>query len=495
VSARQPTIDRLSTGSSAFDRILGGGLPARSQVMVAGESGAGKSIFALQMLFHLARQGNKGLYLTTLSEPSLKLISYMQQFSFFEERLLQENRVVIRDLGSVARLESGNETLTKINSIVEAEEPALLVIDSFKALRELLGESSSVRTFAYDLSVHAATWGATTLLVGEYSPPEIVSYAEFAISDGILRFSTRRQELTAVREVEVLKLRGANCISGAHFFEIGASGLTFSQRVVSPEIPAAESAKLDERLPSGIAGLDTMLGGGFPRASSTVVQGATGTGKTLLGLQFLLEGARRGEPGIHFTFEETADQLRQVVKGLGFDLRQFEERGLISLTYTSPVELSTDRFLDRARQEVERVGARRVVLDSLTSMALGIVSERRFKELVYAMTKHFRAAGVTLNMNMEVAELLGSAQLSGQGISFAADNLIQLKYVEIEGRLERGIAVLKARGVRHATDARRLSVGANGVSVGPPFTGLRGVLTGLPTQIERSDHEARPDAP
>jgi len=127
------------------------------------------------------------------------------------------------------------------------------------------------------------------------------------------------------------------------------------------------------------------------------------------------------------------------------------------------------------------------VLDSLTSMALGVPSERRFKELVYAVTKHFRAAGVTLNMNMEIADLLGSAQLSGHGVSFAADNVIQLKYVEVEGHLERGISVLKARGVRHATDVRRLNIGAGRLDVEAAFAGLRGVLTGLPVPATRGD--------
>jgi circadian clock protein KaiC len=117
----------------------------------------------------------------------------------------------------------------------------------------------------------------------------------------------------------------------------------------------------------------------------------------------------------------------------------------------------------------------------LTSLALGVPSERRFKELVYAMTKHFRAAGVTFNMNMEVPDLLGSAQLSGYGVSFAADNVIQLKYVEVEGCLERGISVLKARGVHHATDVRRLRIAAGHLEVAAVFAGLRGVLTGLPT--------------
>jgi len=235
-----------------------------------------------------------------------------------------------------------------------------------------------------------------------------------------------------------------------------------------------------ERVSTGVAGLDAMLDGGMLRASATVVQGGTGTGKTLLGLQFLLEGARRGEAGILFMLEETPDQVRAFARSLGWDLRLFEESGLLTLSYVSPVELSPDRFLDRARHEVQRLAARHAVLDSLTSLALGIPSQRRFRELVYTLAKDFHAAGVSLQMNMEVADLLGAGQLSGHGVSFAADSVIQLKYVELDGRLERGISVLKARGIRHATDVRRLSVELGGVKVGDPFQGLRGVLTGLP---------------
>jgi circadian clock protein KaiC len=485
LSASKPRLECLSTGSAALDLILGGGLPARSVNVIAGEPGAGKTIFALQMLFHHARQGKKCLYLTTLSEPSLKLVTYMQQFSFFEESLVAQNRVVIGDVGSVLRRKGLDETLVEITGRVEHEQPALVVIDSFKALREVSATSPAMRTFVYDLAVHMSAWGAVSLFVGEYTAEEIANLSEFAIADGIIRLSNRRQELRAIREVEVLKLRGANYVTGGHFFEIGDDGLAFFPRVRSPDGPIADPENPDERVGTGAAGLDEMLGGGLPRASSTVILGGTGTGKTLLGLQFLLEGARNGEPGIHFTLEETANQLRGIARGFGWDLRSHEERGLLTFRYVSPVELSTDAFLDRARQEVEHLGARRAVLDSLTSMALGVPSERRFKELVYAVTKHFRAAGVTLNMNMEIADLLGAAQLSGHGVSFAADNVIQLKYVEVDGSLERGISVLKARGVQHATNVRRLIVGKGRVDVEAGFSGLRGVLTGLPVAARR----------
>jgi circadian clock protein KaiC len=491
-----PGLKRLTTGSAAFDRILDGGIPIRSLNVIAGAPGAGKTLFSLQMLFALARQGKKGLYLTTLSEPSLKLVQYMQQFSFFDAALMAR-QIVFADLGAAIR-KGADATLQEITSRVEREEPAILVIDSFKAIRDVIGDAVTSRSFVYDLAVHTASWGATSLLVGEYTEAESAQHAEFAIADGIIRLADSRRELTAVREVEVLKLRGTRYVTGSHFFEIGPDGLDFFPRVRGPDNIApdkvAAKAVADvvqlisprERASTGVAGLDIMLGGGLPRSSATILQGGTGTGKTLLGLHFLLEGARQGEPGIHFMLEETPDQLRGFAQSLGWDLPALEERGLIHLSYISPIELSTDRFLERARREVEQVGARRAVLDSLTSLGLGVSSERRFKELVYALSKHLHARGVTLNMNMEVADLLGTAQLSGHGVSFAADNVIQLKFVEIDGRLERGLSVLKARGVRHATDVRRLSVERDGVQVGTVFEGLRGVLTGLPVPSKKS---------
>jgi circadian clock protein KaiC len=487
MSSNHVPLERLSTGSAALDRILGGGLPVRSTTVVAGEPGAGKSLFALQMLFHLARQGKKGLYFTTLSEPSLKLIRYMQQFSFFDEEAIG-SKLEFMDLGSVVRGRNADEVLKAIAERVEKEEPAIVVIDSFKAMLDLVAQAPSLRTLVYDLAVQMAGWGASALFVGEYTAEEIDGHAEFAIADGILRFGTQREGLTAVRVVDVLKLRGSDCVTGRHFFEISSEGLTFFPRVRSPDASDHSSvASFDERASTGIAGLDEMLGGGLPRSSSTAILGATGTGKTLLGLQFLLEGARQGEPGIHFTLEETADQLRGIARGFGWDLLDLEQRRLLFISHASPVELSADVFLNQARQLIEEVGARRAVLDSLTSLELGVSSQRRFKELVYAMTKHFRALGVTFNLNMEVTDLLGSAQLSGHGISFAADNVIQLKYLEQDGRLDRGISVLKARGVRHATEVRKLSVGDGGVEVGAPFKGLRGVLTGLPTPVNANE--------
>src|SRR3970282_2101645 len=169
-----------------------------------------------------------------------------------------------------------------------------------------------------------------------------------------------------------------------------------------------------------------------------------------------------------------------VAKSFGWGLAPREAQGRLMISYTSPVELVTDRFLDEALRQIARIGARRAVIDSLTSMSLGVPSQRRFRELVYALIKHFRAAGVTPVMTMEVAELLGTAQLTGHGVSSIADNLIVLRYVEMAGRLERAVFVLKARGTAHSSEVRRFLIADGGAHVGARFEDLRGVLTGIP---------------
>lgn len=491
--ARARDLEKLTTGSPALDRILGGGIPSRSIVVVAGEPGSGKTILTLQVMFHLARQGRKSLFFTTLSEPALKLVRYMQMFSFFDERLLDE-QIIFADLGSLIREKGPEEALFQAIERVEAEGADLVAIDSFRVLDDLLGDTVRNRTVKYDVAVRMAAWGATTLLVGEYQREDVGRRPEFAIGDGIILLTNTPQELTAVRGIEVLKLRGADYVGGGHFFDIGSDGLTFYPRVTASAPSPDGSVSMSERAPTGVPGLDELFVGGVPRSSATLLQGATGTGKTILSLQFLVKGARDGEPGVFFTLEETPGQLRAAAQELGWDLAALESDGGLVLNYASPVEMSTDRFLDQALRRVRAAGARRAVVDSLSAASLGVANERRFREMVHALTKHFRAAGVTLYMTMEVSELLGSAQLTGHGVSSTADNIMLLRYVEIQGRLERALSVLKARGLPHATELRHFAIGAGGGRVEARFLDMQGVLTGLPQPVAASGPPRRPPA-
>jgi circadian clock protein KaiC len=268
-----------------------------------------------------------------------------------------------------------------------------------------------------------------------------------------------------------------------HFFDIGRAGASFYPRVSAPVDDGAVDVEHDARASMGVAGLDELLGGGVPEHGTTLIQGGTGTGKTLLGVHFLLEGIRRGERAVLFTLEETPAQLRSVMRALDLDLASLEASGQLVIRYTSPVELSTDRFLYESRNELRNLGARRAVFDSLTTMGLGITSDRRFKEMVYAITKHLRSMKITSVMTAESEQLLGTAHLTGDGVSFVADNVIQLRYVELDGRLERAISVLKARGIKHESELRSMKIGIGGAEVvAGRFRDMRGILTGIPSQ-------------
>jgi circadian clock protein KaiC len=436
-------------------------------------------VLTLQIMFSLAREGRRSLYVTTLSEPSLKVIRFMQQLAFFDEALL-DRYITVLDIGAIAQTQGVEEALSQVKDRVERDPPDLVAIDSIKALHDFVASDARSRAILYDLAVNVAGWGVTTLLVGEYVRDDFARFPEFAIADGIVHLTNQPNELTSIRQLEVLKLRGTDYVTGRHFFDMNRNGVAFFPRVQMPPVSPDGSAPGGERLTTGVAGLDELLGGGLPTRSTTFAQGATGAGKTLLGLHVLVAGARRGEPGILFTLEETLEQLRGIAGAFGWNLPELESQGHLTLRYAPPVELSTDRFLHDVREQVETLGVRRLVLDSLTSAALGAPSHRRFQELVYAAIKHLRVAGVTSLMTVEVPELLGSSNLGGYGISAAADNIVLMRYLEIEGRLDRAVAVLKARGVSIVAELRQLSIGREGLQVGAVYSGFRGVLTGLP---------------
>jgi circadian clock protein KaiC len=288
-----------------------------------------------------------------------------------------------------------------------------------------------------------------------------------------------------------MKMRGADYITGRHFFEIGPDGASFYPRVTAPIHLDGTALDPAARAPIGVAGLDDLLNGGLPLQSATIVEGGTGTGKTLLGLHFVVEGARRGEPGILFTLEETPSQLRRIAANYGWDLAALEARGLLRIEYAAPLELTPDKFLDRALRVAGQAGARRAVVDSLTSLRAGVFDERRTRELTYALIRHLSGVGVTMLLTQETPELLGSSQLTGYGVSSIADNVVRLRYVEVASRLERALSVIKARGIRHSTELRRLAIGDDGARVEGPFRNLRGVLTGTPSPALESE-PARP---
>ncbi|MBV8084371.1 MAG: AAA family ATPase [Chloroflexi bacterium] len=469
----------LSTGIPKLDELLGGGIPSESMTILTGAPGTGKTVFALQMLFAAAGAGKKCLYLTTLSEPAIKVLRYMQRFSFFDERLVDE-QLVLRDLGAILQGGGPRAALDELTQLVERVEPALVVVDSFKAIHEVIADPIEGRVAIHNAAIQWAAWGATTFLIGEYTQHEIGTMPEFAIADGIIEFVAEHENLTALRQLEVHKLRGAAYAPGRHFLDITKDGLRVFPRVAAGlerGWPAVEGG----RISSGVAGLDALFGGGPVRGTATLVEGGSGTGKTLLGLHFAIEGARKGEPVLWVSLEESAAQLRATAGGFGWKLADLEAHGTLRILELSRIELSPDRMLSEVADLMREMRAQRLVFDSLTAAAAGMTSMQRFQNTIVALVKHLQIAGVSMLLTAESVSLLGSSELSGLGLASVADTLLLFRYLEIGGHLERAASLLKARGIQHTTELHELTISGSGLEVGPPLTRLLGALTNVRT--------------
>jgi circadian clock protein KaiC len=457
-------IDRVSTGNTEADRILGGGFVANSINIVMGEPGTGKTLFAEQLLFRNADGDRPVMFLTTLSEPLSKVVTYLQQFEFYDESKMG-TAVVYDEIGRILA-EQGPAALTEhLKAAIETIGPKLIVIDSFKAIHDLAQSPAEMRRVISDVAGLLSAYATTTFLVGEYRAEDIALYPEFAVADGIIEFARQNRSTTDERFMRVSKLRGSSYLEGLHGIHITAAGLEVYPRLVSPSVPEAYSVST-ERVPTGVEGLDRMLYGGVWRGSTTLVVGPTGSGKTTLGLQFVLAGVAAGEPSLYVNFQENPTQLARVIGALAPKLSP--KAPDLHLLYVSSVELQIDRIIVDIFHQIETHGIRRVVIDAVGDLAMAAADSQRIHNFLYALVQRFTVLGITVMFMLEdtahgpLEAPPGPAEFGR--LSYMCDNLLLLE-VERGQQLRRLISVYKMRGSGHADEVRPMTITGAGIRV------------------------------
>ncbi len=474
----------FKTGLPALDKaIIPDGLPERSLHVIGGEPGTGKTLFALQMLFANATPENRAVYFTTISEPSVKFLSYLQQFDFYDKDKMF-NSIIVRDIGEEVQTDPLDKVISKINQVIEEEDAKLVVIDSFKAISDIVPQADLLRTFAYNLAVNLVSARCTAFLVGEYTPKDTSEVPIFAIADGIIYLSFRSEGLNRQRYLEVHKIRGRRFFAGLHPFNISDTGLTVFPRIRTHEPPEAFEMPKD-RVSTGVPALDEMIEGGLPRGTATMIAGGAGTGKTLLGLSFITQGAQQNEPGVIVSFQENPVQLKKIALSFGWDLAKMEKKGLLKQLYQSPVEIQPDIHTHTVKEVVKKLKAKRVVIDSLKDLEIATPDKVRFRDYIYSLVDDFKRQGITTVFTNEIPELFGTFQISELGISFIADNVLLLRYAELMGRMSRAMSVLKVRGSNHSKIIREYTISKAGIVLGKPILATTGVLAGTPITSEK----------
>jgi len=453
---------RIKTGNPQADEILGGGFPCNSINIVMGQPGTGKTIFAEQLLFHNSTGDRPLLYVTTLSEPMSKVVSYVQRFDFFDANRLG-NEIQYDDLGSTLS-ERGPVALTEwLADAIKTRSPKVIVIDSFRAIHDLTMSVDESRRFISAIAGLLAAYDVTTFLLGEYTQDDIQRFPEFAVADAIVELARQPRSTRDERFLRVIKLRGSAYREGHHAFRITNTGLDLYPRLVAPRVPEAYES-LAERLPTGAQGLDKMVGGGLLAGTTTLIVGMTGSGKTTLALQFALEGVRRGEQTLYVNFQENPAQLRRAITNLGADPDSVRAQGF-RLLYASPVELQIDSIVVEIFEAIKSGAIKRLVIDAVGDLAAAASDSQRLHDYLYSLIQHFAARGVTTILTLESGEgFTGGVMMNDKRFSYMSDNLIYLAW-SAEKVGHRTIRVVKMRGSGHESDTREFEIGEHGARI------------------------------
>ncbi|HEY5546935.1 MAG TPA: ATPase domain-containing protein [Gemmatimonadaceae bacterium] len=492
-------IRRLPTGVPGLDDVLGGGLPEFSFNLIAGAPGSGKTTLVHQIMFALARPDRPALVFTVLGEPPLKMLRYQQQFTFFDVAKVNAS-VRFINLGQEALNAGLGEVLKRISEEVEATSPGVVIVDSFRSVGRVAKRQNGpldLQRFVQELAMRLTGWQATTFLVGEYQLSESEDNPVFTVADGLLWLYQSIDRNSMVRKMQVMKLRGQAPIPGLHTFRITDNGVqVFPRLIIGPEGTRAPGAagKTKRHLPRlsiGVKGVDDMLGGGIPSGHSVLVAGPSGSGKTVLATQFISEGARHGEPGVIAVFEKRPSEYAQTSSS-AFD--QLVRNGQVGIIHTRPLDLSIDETLHDLTRAIQRLKARRVVIDSLSGFELALAPTFRedFRESLYRLVAVLTGMGITMLMTTELENSYIDLRFSPHGTAFLTDAIILQRYVELQGQLTRVMAVVKVRASAHSKELRRFEIGDRGIVVGERVDNYEGLLTGSPQLIRSASPLPRP---
>lgn len=451
---------RLLSGNEPLDRVLGGGLPASAINLIIGLPGSGKTIVAQQYVFRNGSPEHPAVYFSTVSEPLEKILRFGQTLKFFDPDAVG-TRVFYEDLGETLNQRGLPGVIERVATVLKERNPGLLVIDSFRALNAFAPDPSAFRRFLHEFAGRLSASRTASLWVGEYEDADISSGPEFAVADAILALGTVRTGEREMRQLQVLKLRGSDFLSGRHAYRLSENGLNLFPRLA--DAPIEGGYRLDSaKVSSGIDALDHMLADGYWPGASTLIAGPSGSGKTLMGLHFIFNGARLGEPGIVATLQENPIQLQRIVDGFGWSL---DEPG-VEVMYRSPVDIYIDEWVYDLLGAADRLGARRILLDSLPDLRMTTSDEIRFREFLYSLIQRCSRAGISLMMTMEIPDLFGVERLSEFGISHLSDNVVLLNYFIDQGSIKRAISVTKTRASRHEPEIREFTIEPRGIVLG-----------------------------
>ena len=467
-------LERISTGVPGLDSLIEGGIPKGSTLMVVGNSGSGKTILCSHFLYDgLTAKEEKGLYIS-FSESKAQFYANIKTLGMDFDKFERQTKFAFLDFASLTK-DGIQDALEEILATIRTINPKRVILDSFSAISLAFEHQSEARTTIHVLlGKILRSEGITSILVMEipYGKENMGSGIEESVVDGIIQLDHREDNVLPII-LRVFKMRGTSINREPHVCTISKNGM-----ILYPKQGLRLTyAVSEERIFSGIPGLDERIGNGFIRGTTTAIIGTSGTGKSTFAFQYIAEGVRKGEPGVFYSLEENADGIRMMAKGYGYNVTELENNGL-SILLGSVEDDNPDALIANLAAEIKRTKAKRLVIDSLSAFESKYKNDMYIiaRRLISLVQEHQLTAVITILTTQK-----SGFELSGLGLTSLLQNIILLRFVEIQGRMKRILAVLKMRGTEHDESILEFRISSeNGARiVGAIDKDYMGIFTGV----------------
>jgi len=484
-----PPSERLSTGIKGFDHVLNGGLIPQRTYMIRGSPGAGKTLFGLHFLLAGIHNDEDTLFIALEEE---------------EDDLQQNAASVGLDISDVPVLDLSPESdffaedrtydifapdeaqeqplVTEIAGHIEDHEPDRVVLDPATQLRYLAPDDYQFRKQILSFTRFLREQDATVMFTSQANQTDSDEDLQF-LSDGVIKLRATEED----RSLSVPKFRGSESQSGRHAFRISNTGISVYPEIV-PDKQVQEFT--GETISSGVPEIDEMLHGGINRGTVTILSGPTGVGKTTLGTQFMKEAAGRGERSVIYLFEENRGTFLERSSSINIPVTEMLDRGTLAIDEVEPLQRSAQEFAQDVRDEVEEHDSQIVMIDGVDGYRMSLHGDdEKLTRRLHSLCRYLKNMGVTVILLDESGSVTDGFEPTSENISYLADSIVFIRYLELEGELHKAIGVLKNRTSDFERSLREFEITKHGLKVGDPLSQLRGILNGTPERIDTSDRQ------
>jgi circadian clock protein KaiC len=480
VTSVTTTLPKSSTGIEGFDEITGGGLPTGRPSLVCGGAGCGKTLFAISFLVHGATRFDEPGVFMSFEESTDELAQNVASLGFDLPRLIEEKRLVL-DHVRIERSEieeTGDYDLEglfiRLGYAIDSIGARRVVLDTIESLFSGLSNETILRAELRRLFRWLKGKGVTAVITGERGGGALTRQGlEEYVSDAVILLDHRVNDQISTRRLRIVKYRGSFHGTNEYPFLIDEKGIAI---LPVTSLGLAHSAS-SERVSSGIERLDTMLEGkGYYRGSTILVSGSAGAGKTSVAAHFIDAACRRGERCLAFVFEESPSQVVRNMRSIGIDLQPWVDRGLLQFSAARPSLYGLELHLSQMHRLIDRFRPSVVVVDPVSSL-LTVATESDVQATTTRLVDYLKSEGITAFMTSLTHGKMEDER-TDIAISSIVDTWLLLVTLESSGERNRGLYVLKSRGMAHSNQIREFLLTSHGVELLDAYTGVASVLTG-----------------